>query len=51
MAEPVTDDANATATQLQQRAAQDLANAQAAAAQKQAQGAEQRQGILPGGGR
>jgi hypothetical protein len=48
---PVTDDAHATAAQLQARAAQDLAAAQAAAAAKQAQGAEQRQGILPGGGR
>ena len=47
---PVTADANATAAQLQQRAAQDLAAAQAATAAKQAQGC-QRQGILPGGAR
>lgn len=48
---PVTDDAHATTAQLQQRAAQDLATARAAAAKKQAQGGTgTRQGILPGGG-
>jgi len=47
---PVTADANATAAELLARAAQDLAAAQAAAAQKEAQGASVRQGVLPGGG-
>lgn len=48
---PVTDDAHATTTQLQQRAAQDRAAQQAAAKAKQAQGGTgTRQGILPGGG-
>lgn len=47
---PVTADANANAAQLLARAAQDLAAAQAAARQKQEQGAGMRGGILPGGG-
>lgn len=49
---PVVDDAHATTAQLQQRAAQDLANARTAAAKKAAQGGTgTRQGILPGGAR
>lgn len=48
---PVTADANATAAELLRRAAQDLANAVTARLQREAQGAEQRQGILPGAGR
>ncbi|MFM9635943.1 hypothetical protein [Streptomyces turgidiscabies] len=48
---PVTDDAHATAAQLQQRAAQELAATREAAARKAAQGGTgARQGVLPGGG-
>lgn len=47
---PVTDDAQATAAQLQARAAADLATQQAATRAKQNQGGTgTRQGILPGG--
>lgn len=49
---PVTEDANASATQLLARAAQDLAAARTADAAKKAQGGNgARQGVLPGGGR
>ena len=48
---PVTADANATVDELLARAAQDLANAVAARIEREAQGAGQRQGILPGGAR
>ena len=49
---PVTDDAHASAAQLQARAAADLANAQAAARAKHDQGGPgERNGVLPGGGR
>ncbi|MBQ0827688.1 hypothetical protein [Streptomyces tagetis] len=49
---PVDQDANATAAQLQQRAAADRAAAQAAAAAKAAKGGTGiREGILPGGPR
>lgn len=47
MSAPATDDANATAAALLARAAQDLADAQAAAQQ---QNGGIRNGILPGGG-
>ena len=48
---PVTADANVSAADLLARAAQDLANAVAARIEREAQGAGQRQGILPGGDR
>lgn len=48
---PVTDDANATVDELLARAAQDLHHAVTARIEREAQGAGQRQGILPGGGR
>ncbi|MFC7880466.1 hypothetical protein ACFUVV_01060 [Streptomyces sp. NPDC057376] len=47
---PITDDANATAAELQQRAAADYAATLAAARAKQDQGSTgTREGILPGG--
>ncbi|WCN06043.1 hypothetical protein [Streptomyces sp. M92] len=47
---PVTEDANATTTELQQRAAADYAATLAAARAKQDQGSTgAREGILPGG--
>lgn len=48
---PVADDPTATSAQLLDRAAQDLAAAQAAARTKAERGGPgQRQGVLPGGG-
>lgn len=48
---PVAEDLHATTAQLQQRAATDYAQAQAAAQAKAAEGGPgTRQGILPGGG-
>lgn len=48
---PFHDDANATPAQLLARAADDLAQQQAATRAKEQQGgSEQRQGVLPGGG-
>ncbi|MFE6634692.1 hypothetical protein ACFVFT_14855 [Streptomyces tendae] len=48
---PVTHDANATAAELQQRAAADLAATKAAAQTKAAtDGTEVREGVLPGEG-
>ncbi|MGX1116385.1 hypothetical protein RKD37_001748 [Streptomyces ambofaciens] len=47
---PVTEDANATAAELQRRAAADYAAAQAdAQAKADTDGTEVREGVLPGG--
>jgi hypothetical protein len=52
VSEPIDTDPQADAQELLRRAAQDLANAQAATAAKQAQGGPgNRQGVLPGEGR